>query len=88
MDQFDVIRATFRPKRTDDLRLGVASSVGRTTEWQAMWLIGDGPYAGQWAMVPAKDSHRWPMAWAPESDLVSPLDESAAQGAAKGACDA
>jgi hypothetical protein len=70
LQQYDLVRARFEPKRTDDLRPGVAEFIGQTTEWEAYWIIEDGPYAGQWAMVPrgkAWASRGW--AWVPSGDL-------------------
>ena len=50
MIQFDKVTAVYRPLRIDDLRPGVAEWIGHSFEWEAMWVIEDGPYEGQWAM--------------------------------------
>lgn len=69
LEQFDRICAVFAPKRTDDLKPGVAAHIGRETEWEALWIIEEGAYAGQWAMAP-RHGEGWPMAWAPLGDLT------------------
>jgi hypothetical protein len=66
--QFDRVVATLRPVRTDDLRPGIAAYVGITLEWEALWVIEEGPYKGQWAIQPS-DMARWPFRWFPQCDL-------------------
>ena len=65
--QFDKIIAAFEPIRRDDLRPGVDAWIGRATEWQAYWIIEDGQYAGDWAMVANGD--RDFVGWVPSRDL-------------------
>ncbi|WFC43167.1 hypothetical protein [Pseudoxanthomonas sp. SE1] len=67
-EQFQRVQATFQPRRTDDLAPGVATLIGRPSEWVAAWRIERGPYAGEWAMQPlAPEFHVF--GWAPEGDL-------------------
>lgn len=72
MEQFDKIRATFTPQRTDDLRYGAEKCIGWEGEWTACWIIEDGDYEGQWAMSPDREKP-WPMAWVPLCDLTPAL---------------
>lgn len=69
-EQFDKIDATFKPRRTDDLIAGCERWIGHRCEWQAAWIIADGQFAGEWAMIPLGDD-RWnmPFAWIPSGDL-------------------
>ena len=69
--RFDVITATFRPRRSDDLRYNSAEFVGREMQWQAAWLIEDGPYKNEWAMTPYKytGNPQPHFAWVPSGDL-------------------
>jgi hypothetical protein len=70
MKQFEVIEATFKPKRIDDLVEGSEAWIGRRTQWQAAWILEDGPYNGEWAMTPhGDDRFKAPFAWVPLSDL-------------------
>lgn len=70
MKQFDKIRATFTPRRTDDLREGADKFIGRESTWQALWIYEDDePHPGEWAMVPDV-TENWPFVWAPLSDLT------------------
>ncbi len=68
MQVCDKIYAIFKPVREDDLRPGVAAWIGRACIWQAYWEIENGPYKGQWAMVP--DAPYAPFGWVPSGDLV------------------
>jgi hypothetical protein len=72
--QLNIVDATFNPTRTDDLQPGVADSIGLRCQWQAVWVIEEGPYAGQWAYSPWKDEQGQyivglPFAWVPREDL-------------------
>ena len=73
MEQFEQNIAAFLPQRTDDLREEMKPHIGSTYTWRASWIIEDGPYAGQWAMVAVPDEHvgvtALPVYWVPESDL-------------------
>lgn len=60
--------ATFRPaphwseaiRRNDGLRCA----------WCRVWIIGSGPFAGEWACMPIGAPLGTRLAWAPESELV------------------
>lgn len=72
----DKVRATFNPKRTDDLVPGVEQFIGREGIFQAHGDIEHGPYKGQQMMrVPedwyqrAKHTHGASLCWVPEEDL-------------------
>ena len=72
---FDIVRATFKPQRTDDLKPGVADWIGWAGLWMANGLADpDGPYAGQMGfsidtetMLDQKLCPPW--SWMPECDL-------------------
>ena len=72
---FDVVRATFRPKRTDDLKPGVAEWIGWTGLWQANGLCPEGPYDGQMGFSIGSGTMADlelplpPWSWMPECDL-------------------
>lgn len=70
LQPFDRITATFTPRRTDDLKPGAHAFIGTTIEWEVAWIIEEGPYEGEWAMVPAHYATRPPFAWAPSGDLT------------------
>lgn len=75
LDQFVIVRAKFKPRRTDDLVEGVEPFIDRWMNWQAMWQIeeGENDYAGEWAMRPLTDQGKtflgFPAAWVPSGDL-------------------
>jgi hypothetical protein len=71
MNRYEKFVATFEPVRRDDLRDNAADWIGRRLTWQRMWLIEDGPYAGQWACSPydGKTFEPTPFSWVPECDL-------------------
>ena len=63
-------KGTFRPKRTDDLKPGVAALIGKSTTWRRCWVIeadDSEEYAGQTAWGPREDD--WCFTWAPECDI-------------------
>lgn len=72
---FDVVRATFRPAKTDDLKPGVVEWFG----WAGLWQCegecpSGGPYAGQsrWSVDLREygdSSFRPPFSWTPFCDL-------------------
>lgn len=77
MNQYDRVRATFTPKRTDNLRPEAAAGVGAEGVFYAACVIDDGhDYAGQWAMLPTLETTReWDLkglflGWIPFEDLT------------------
>lgn len=68
--QFDQVDAVFRPKDLTTLKPDAAVLVGKRFVFRALWLIDEGPYSGQWALMP--DS-KWTSGWVPEEDLADPL---------------
>lgn len=71
LQQFDKAIATFTPVRTDDLQPDALLWAGVTTEWSAGWIIDEGPYSGQFAMIPWKILPGLPpMGWVPDCDLT------------------
>ena len=52
IEQFDKIIATFNPKKTDNLVTGMENHIGKRFTFEAMWVIEDGQYVGEWAMAP------------------------------------
>ncbi len=50
MNQFDIIRARFNPKNTDDLKEDASFYIGMVGNWQVGWWIDHGPYEGQRAV--------------------------------------
>jgi hypothetical protein len=67
--QHDVVEGTFQPKRTDDLKPGAVALIGASGKWQALWIIEDGTYKGQWAMAPYEWEVMPPFCWTPECDV-------------------
>jgi predicted RNA-binding Zn-ribbon protein involved in translation (DUF1610 family) len=67
--QFDEFRATFRPRRTDDLKPNAEAHVGARYLWCASWIIEEGPYTGQWACTPMEVISP-PFGWVPLCDLA------------------
>jgi hypothetical protein len=63
------VNATLTPASREDLALGVAEHIGRRLSWQACWVIEDGRYEGQWAMMPLPPDHLG-IGWVPECDLA------------------
>lgn len=66
--QFDRFIATFQPQRSDDLKPGARRMIGTRCEWEAAYVIEEGPYDGQMACMPVLS--RAPLAWTPECDLA------------------
>lgn len=65
--------ATFDPARADDLAPGVVEWIGWRGEWQASWLIQEGPYEGDWHCMTLPGQEGPPpdvFVWAPSSDLT------------------
>lgn|GEM_PF-1717388 len=77
LQPYDLVRATFAPKRIDDLKPEAAWWVGKTASWRVAWLItpeDGGPYVGQWAMTLSResDAETGPhnaVGWVPSGDL-------------------
>ena len=65
--QYDKVMARFRPNQTNNLYEYSKSFIGKKCEWQALWIIEDGEYKGQWAMHPLSNGAEF--GWAPECDL-------------------
>lgn len=63
INQFGFYWAEFDPLKTSDLKPNSAK-IGSVDCFQAMWIIEEGPYIGEWAMMP-KNSYYW----VPSSDL-------------------
>lgn len=63
------VEAAFAPARRDDLAPEAQEHIGRRLLWQAVWVIEDGPYEGQWAMAPLTPDFLG-FAWVPECDLA------------------
>ena len=67
MKQFDKIKATFKPKRTKDLRPSSIKYIGKQGTFEAYWIIEEGRYKGQWAMFCNKFKR---LGWVPLEDLI------------------
>ena len=72
--QHDIIAATFKPRRTDDLKPGARAFIGQRHEWYVSWEITEedgGPYVGEFACSfhelegPSPD-----FVWVPSGDLA------------------
>ena len=75
MNRFDVVRATFQPKRRDNLQAHAVPWIGVRMRWCAAWLIeaeDGGDYVGDFAMMPLDPPppSLKPIGWAPLCDLV------------------
>lgn len=61
-------RATFRPKRLDNLRPELVPLIGEVAEWDYAGRSGDDePYPGQWRWNTS--DARWRGKWVPDEDL-------------------
>lgn len=67
-EQFDTVTAVFQPLREDDLKPEVRQHIGQTFTFQAGWVIENGQFQGQWAMMPI-DPAPVHFGWAPACDL-------------------
>lgn len=65
MKQGDKVDAYFSPHDYTSLREEAKEYLGKRMEFQALFIIDGGLYAGQWAMRPVKEI----MGWVPFSDL-------------------
>jgi hypothetical protein len=59
--------ATFRP--ADHWSDSIRRHAGVRCVWSPLWVIGDGPFKGQWACMPIGAGGSAPH-WAPESELA------------------
>jgi hypothetical protein len=82
MKQYDRVKATFTPVRTDDLKPEAVAAVGTTGWFTAGWIVESedgGSYVGQWAMLPAHESWQQGLfhgiGWVPLCDLTILVDE-------------
>jgi hypothetical protein len=78
MKQFDRVKATFAPVRTDDLKPEAAKMIGVEGEFEAVWIVDHGcPYDGQWAMAPSRElfDAGFRVVWVPFCDLTILVDE-------------
>lgn len=75
--RYAVVRATFRPRRTDDLKPEGHAAIGWRGLWRVMGVV-DRPskYAGEWQLMPVADDGS-PIgdglpqfAWTPGCDLA------------------
>lgn len=80
MEQWDRVKATFQPVRTDDLRDGIEKWIGVESQWVVGWIIDEGPYEGQQAMLPSPSEDEMkvqgimPVSWVPVCDLrIQPI---------------
>lgn len=72
LNRYDVIEATFKPRRSDDLKPGSEEWIGRRLTWIAGWEIEDGDYVGEFACSlhgAAPEPHP-PFVWVPSGDLT------------------
>ena len=78
VQRHDIIDATFRPKRIDSLRPGMARWVGYRGRFCVWWTVtpeDGGPYVGQYAIGPEAarcvPGHMLPLdgLWAPQEDF-------------------
>lgn len=69
-------RATFTPKRTDDLKPGTDALIGQSFEWRGLWVVTEedgGNYVGQtlWELVDAEVARKHNFGWVPDEDLTA-----------------
>lgn len=72
MDQFKEYKGVFNPGSTDDLQGDAKDFIGVTCLWQPMWVIEDGAYEGDWAMMQVAPEEDWLKSlsrWVPERDI-------------------
>lgn len=65
----DIINAVFQPRTTHDLKESAIPMIGMQGDFEALWLIEEGEYIGEWAM---KIPREWPVrdaCWVPDGDL-------------------
>lgn len=68
MKNHDIVAATFQPARTDNLIPGAEKWIGHRCNWRASGTVEDGPYAGDFMMMPVGDIP--PIVWVPQRDLA------------------
>jgi hypothetical protein len=75
LQQFQKVRAVFRPRHLDTLRPDAVQYIGQEFEWLVAWKIDEedgGPYAGEWAMTTAyrnDGAAHINFGWVPSGDL-------------------
>jgi len=75
LEQYDIIEATSKPLRVDDLRDGMGFFIGFRCHWRAIYRITEherGAYNGQWALEPIIEGvapSKIIFLWAPFCDL-------------------
>ena len=62
------MRCIFNPVRTDDLIPDALEAIGKEFYMMASWIIEEGCYKGQWAMMPESEEGRL-FGWVPEQDI-------------------
>jgi hypothetical protein len=67
LQQYDIVRGTWRPSDASTVRDEASPLVGYRGEWLAAWIIEDGRFEGEYAMTSQTIGFRW---WVPLSDLV------------------
>lgn len=62
MEALTRIQGVFKPKDMQTLKPEAKQYVGYIFTWEALWLIDDGVYAGQWIFRPlGKEGERLPL---------------------------
>lgn len=72
MRPYEKVQATFKPKRTDDLKPDAVKYIGRSGVFEALWKMGeDDPqeYEGMFAMRVPDEWETKDFIWVPECDL-------------------
>ncbi len=66
--RYDIVTATFNPKRLDDLRPDALNYIGNRGQWLVAWKIGPkdtNRFMGQWAFTP-HPINRLAVGWVPQ----------------------
>lgn len=66
---WDIIEATFTPRRTDDLRHDAAQFIGVRCQWIVGPPVKDGPYEGEFMCDP-HGKQQFRIGWVPSGDLT------------------
>lgn len=69
ISRFDRVMAVFSPKSTDTLKPEALKFIGAIGFFEALWIIDEGKYKGQWAMGIPKEWGSPDFIWVPECDL-------------------
>lgn len=64
------IMAKFNPRRVDDLKPDALPLAGAVGEFEALWVIDDGDYEGEWAMLMPHGWRTGNAIWCPSGDLT------------------